>query len=53
MLAWIQGFRDSAFSRRVFGPEEVAAQTRAAADAHANGWSLWNARNVYSEAGLK
>jgi hypothetical protein len=50
---WIQGFRDYAFSRRAFGADEVAAQTRAAADAHADGWSLWNARNVYGDAGLK
>ncbi|SEB42097.1 putative glycoside hydrolase [Terriglobus roseus] len=50
---WIQGFRDYAFSRRPFGAAEVASQTRAATDAHADGWSLWNARNVYTDACLK
>jgi hypothetical protein len=50
---WIQGFRDYAFSRRTFGAAEVESQTRAAADAHADGWSLWNARNVYADACLK
>jgi hypothetical protein len=49
---WIQGFRDYAFARRVFGPGEVALQIRAVSDARAGGWSLWNARNVYTGAGL-
>jgi len=49
---WLQAFRDYAFDKKVFGPEEVAAQMRAAADAGTDGWSLWNARNVYDSIGL-
>ena len=47
---WLQSFRDYAFDRRVFGPKEVEAQVRAAADAGALGWMLWNPRNDYTEA---
>lgn len=50
---WLQAFRDYAFDRRPFGEEEIEAQIRAAEEAGANGWMLWNARNVYSPAGLK
>jgi hypothetical protein len=49
---WIQGFRDYAFTRREFHAPEIATQTSAAAAAGASGWSLWNARNVYSDSGL-
>jgi len=50
---WLQAFRDYAFDRRNFGAEQVRAQTLAAEDFGANGWMLWNPRNVYSAAGLK
>jgi hypothetical protein len=50
---WLQDFRDYAFDRRPFGVNEVRAQVRAAADAGAAGWMLWNPRNSYTEAALR
>lgn len=44
---WLQAFRDYAFDRRAFGVDEIGAQTQASEDFGANGWMLWNARNVY------
>ena len=49
---WIQGFRDYGFNRRAFAAPEVALQRKAAADASASGWALWNARNDYTTCGL-
>lgn len=49
---WLQAFRDYAFDRRKFGDAEIRAQTKAAQDAGALGWMLWNPRNVYSTDGL-
>jgi len=49
---WIQDFRDYAFDRRPFGVKEVRAQMRAAQEAGAVGWMLWNPRNEYSAAAL-
>jgi hypothetical protein len=49
---WLQAFRDYAFGGVVFGPDEVAAQTRAAADFHSDGWQLWNPHNRYTGIGL-
>jgi hypothetical protein len=49
---WIQDFRDYAFDRRVFGASEVRAQMKAAQDAGAVGWMLWNPRNDYTAAAL-
>jgi hypothetical protein len=49
---WIQDFRDYAFDRRAFGPREVRAQMRAAADAGATGWMLWNPHNAYTAEAL-
>lgn len=49
---WLQAFRDYAFDRRNFGAGEVAEQIRAAQDFGADGWMLWNARNLYGDAGL-
>jgi hypothetical protein len=49
---WLQAFRDYTFTRRVFGPAEVSAQTRAAADAQSDGWLLWNPNNRYGDIGL-
>ena len=46
---WLQAFRDYAFDRRVFGPEQIRDQIRAAEGFGARGWMLWNPRNVYSE----
>jgi hypothetical protein len=49
---WIQDFRDYAFDRRPFGVAEVRAQIRAAEEAGAAGWMLWNPRNDYTAAAL-
>jgi hypothetical protein len=49
---WIQDFRDYAFDRRIFGVAEVRAQIRAAEDAGAVGWMLWNPRNTYTDEAL-
>ncbi len=50
---WLQAFRDYAFDRRAFGGVEIREQISAAEDFGANGWMLWNPRNVYTTAGLK
>lgn len=49
---WLQAFRDYAFDKKIFGEDQVDAQIRAANDAHADGWTLWNPRNVYAGLGL-
>lgn len=45
---WLQAFRDYAFDRRVFGPNEVQQQIAASDKFGAGGWMMWNPRNVYS-----
>jgi len=50
---WLQDFRDYAFDHREFGVDEIGAQIRAAEVFGANGWMLWNPRNIYSGAGLR
>jgi hypothetical protein len=50
---WIQDFRDYAFDRRPFGVKEIRAQVKAADDAGAVGWMLWNPRNDYTVAALQ
>ncbi|HVA81739.1 MAG TPA: putative glycoside hydrolase [Candidatus Binataceae bacterium] len=49
---WLQAFRDYAFDRRPFGAKEIKEQITAAEKFGADGWMLWNPRNVYSENGL-
>jgi hypothetical protein len=49
---WLQAFRDYAFNKLIYGPDQVAAQTRAAEEDHTDGWLLWNPRNVYAGIGL-
>ena len=49
---WLQGFRDYVFDKREFGPEELAAQIKAAQDFGSDGWMLWNPRNSYSARSL-
>lgn len=44
---WLQAFRDYAFDRRVFGPDEIQQQIRAA-QKFGSGYMMWNPRNVYS-----
>jgi hypothetical protein len=50
---WIQAFRDYAFDKREFGAKEIDAQIKAANDAGAAGWMLWNPRNVYPDFAVK
>lgn len=50
---WIQDFRDYAFDRRPFGVKEIRAQMKAAEDAGAVGWMLWNPRNEYTSSALR
>jgi len=50
---WLQAFRDYAFDRRAFGEREIRLQIDAAEAAGTDGWMLWNARNLYSRAGLR
>jgi len=50
---WLQAFKDYAFDRRQFDADDVQAQIHAAEDFGANGWMLWNPRNVYSNIGLR
>ena len=49
---WLQAFRDYAFDRRLFGSDQVKAQTRAASDFGSDGWMLWNPHNEYGDLGL-
>jgi hypothetical protein len=49
---WLQAFKDYAFDRRVFDADEVKAQINAAESFGADGWMLWNPRNVYTGTGL-
>lgn len=50
---WLQAFRDYGFDRRVFGAAEIRDQIRGAEQFGSAGWMLWNARNLYSDAGLR
>lgn len=50
---WLQAFRDYAFDRRQFGPEELRQQISASERFGANGWLLWNPRNVYVSDNIK
>ncbi len=50
---WLQAFKDYAFDRRQFGPEELRQQISAADRFGSNGWLLWNPRNVYVADNIK
>jgi hypothetical protein len=50
---WLQAFRDYAFDRRHFTGAEIREQINAAEDFGANGWMLWNPRNLYTGDGLR
>ena len=50
---WLQAFKDYAFDRRHFGPEEIQQQISAADSFGSNGWLLWNPRNVYNAEHIK
>ena len=44
---WLQAFSDYAFDHRPFGKAQLRAQIKAAEDAGAQGWLLWEPRNRY------
>ena len=44
---WLQAFNDYAFDHRKFGKAQLRAQIKAAQDAGAEGWLLWDPRNRY------
>lgn len=46
---WIQDFPDYAFDGRAYTAQDVMAQQRAAQDAGASGWMLWDPRVKYTE----
>ncbi len=50
---WLQAFKDYAFDRRHFNGAEIRCQIKAADEFGADGWMLWNPRNVYTADGLK
>ena len=50
---WLQAFTDYAFSRKAFGADEIAKQTKASRDSGTDGWMLWNPRNVYTTNDIK
>jgi hypothetical protein len=50
---WLQAFADYAFDKRQFGEKEIEAQINAAQTFGADGWILWNPRNVYSAAVIR
>jgi hypothetical protein len=49
---WLQAFADYAFGLK-FGADEIDKQIRAARDAGAVGWMLWNPRNVYTPSDFR
>ncbi len=50
---WLQAFKDYAFDKRHFNGPEIRCQIKAADEFGADGWMLWNPRNVYNADGLK
>jgi hypothetical protein len=49
---WLQAFNDYAFDRRKFGKAQLKQQMKAAEDAGADGWLLWEPRNRYDSSAL-
>ncbi len=49
---WLQAFKDYGFDHRPFTGTEIKAQIAAAEHFGADGWMLWNPRNVYTADGL-
>jgi hypothetical protein len=47
---WLQAFKDYAFDHRKFGKAELRQQIKAAEDAGADGWLLWDPRNRYDSS---
>lgn len=50
---WLQAFADYTFDKRQFGRKEIQAQIQAAESFGADGWILWNPRNIYSPDSLR
>ncbi len=50
---WIQDFRDYAFDRRKFSPQEMRDQLKGVLDGGGKGWMLWNTRARYTQKALK
>jgi len=50
---WLQAFADYAFDKRQFGEHEIQAQIEATETFGADGWLLWNPRNVYSAEAIR
>jgi hypothetical protein len=50
---WLQAFADYAFDKRQFTGKEIQAQITAAQSFGADGWLLWNPRNLYSSEAIR
>jgi len=50
---WLQDFPDYAYDGRVYTPSEIQAQMRAAHQAGASGWMLWDPRMRYTPQALR
>ncbi|MFL6351233.1 MAG: putative glycoside hydrolase [Bryobacteraceae bacterium] len=50
---WLQAFADYAFDKRQFTEKEIQAQISAAETFGADGWLLWNPRNLYSAEAIR
>jgi hypothetical protein len=50
---WLQAFADYAFDKRQFTEKEIQAQINAAQSFGADGWLLWNPRNLYSSDAIR
>ncbi len=50
---WLQDFRDYAFDRRKFSPQDIRDQMEGVLDAGGEGWMLWNPGVRYTLEALK
>ena len=50
---WLQDFRDYAFDRRKFSPQEIRDQMEDVLDGGGKGWMLWNPGVRYTREALK
>lgn len=50
---WLQDFRDYAFDRRKFSPQDIRDQMEGVLDAGGEGWMLWNPGVRYTREALK
>jgi len=49
---WIQDFRDYAYDRRFYTPDEIRLQMQGAGEAGARGWMLWDPAATYTVQAL-